>query len=128
TSAYTQKRGLVLKNTTPFSRIDFRQLSIPPKGRFLNHFGYTSWDVVILFGIAMASIVTQFFRAKAYAYGTPSRFSSFLYLAVLLAGVWDWLVFHNPPNAFALIGAALIILGGVLKMYLRNWILKRGQK
>ncbi|HSX38556.1 MAG TPA: methyltransferase domain-containing protein [Chlamydiales bacterium] len=35
------KRGLVLKNTTPFSRIDFRQLSIPPKGQLLNHFGYT---------------------------------------------------------------------------------------
>ncbi|HSX37257.1 MAG TPA: methyltransferase domain-containing protein [Chlamydiales bacterium] len=34
-------RGLVLKNTTPCSRIDFRQLSIPPKSQLLDHFGYT---------------------------------------------------------------------------------------
>ncbi|HSX37324.1 MAG TPA: hypothetical protein VLE95_00660, partial [Chlamydiales bacterium] len=34
------KRGLYSSILAPFSRIDFRQLSIPPKGQLLHHFGY----------------------------------------------------------------------------------------
>ncbi len=83
------------------------------------------WDFFLIFMIASATIINQLFRAEAYSHGTPSRLSSFLYLSVLLAGFYDWIIFKNPPNTLSIFGAALIILGGLLKIYLRNWLLKK---
>ena len=86
---------------------------------------FTSWDFGLIAALAAASILNQLFRAEAYAHGTPSRLSPFLYFAVLLAGVWDWVIFNDTPNLLSICGAALIVLGGLLKIYLRNWILNR---
>lgn len=82
-------------------------------------------DLGIIFGLGAMSIVNQMFRAEAYSHGTPSRLSAFLYFAVLLAAVWDWVFFGNPPNWLSIVGAGLIVLGGVLKIYLRSQILKK---
>lgn len=78
---------------------------------------------IILLGIV--SIFNQLSRASAYRYATPSRVAPFLYFSVLLAGLWDWLVFGTEPNAFSILGTALVVLGGLLKVFLRNWILGR---
>ena len=86
---------------------------------------FSSFDFGLIVGLATASILNQLFRAEAYAHGTPSRLSPFLYFAVLLAGVWDWVIFNDKPNLLSVCGAGLIVLGGLLKIYLRNWILKR---
>ena len=75
-------------------------------------------------GLGVASILNQFFRAIAYQHGTPSRLSPFMYVSVLLAGLWDWLFFQNVPNEIAIIGASLVVLGGISKIYLRFIILK----
>ncbi|MBM3184491.1 MAG: DMT family transporter [Chlamydiae bacterium] len=82
-------------------------------------------DFWIILAIAAASILNQFFRAKAYRLEIPSRLSAYLYFSVLLSGVWDFAVFHRIPNGLAIFGAALIILGGLLKIYLRQRILKK---
>jgi drug/metabolite transporter (DMT)-like permease len=81
--------------------------------------------VLIVFGMGIASILNQLARAVAYHHSTPSRLATFLYFAIFLGGIFDWLVFKNPPNLLSLIGAALVILGGVLKIYLRALILKK---
>lgn len=86
---------------------------------------FSAWDLGIILTLGVASIVNQLFRAEAYAHGTPSRLSPYLYFAVLLAGVWDWLIFGLIPNWISLVGAAFIVLGGLLKILLRNWILSK---
>jgi drug/metabolite transporter (DMT)-like permease len=80
----------------------------------------TSWDVTLIVLLGIASVINQIFRAQAYAHGTPSRLAAFLYFAVLLSGIWDWLIFHKSPNALAAVGAILVILGGMIKIYLRH--------
>jgi len=89
---------------------------------------FSSWDLGVILALAAASILSQAFRAQAYAHGTPSRLSPFLYLAVLLAGVYDWAIFGKAPNLLASLGAALIIIGGLLKIYLRKIILEKRDK
>ena len=74
----------------------------------------------IIMAVAIASIGNQMTRAVAYQYGTPSRLSPFLYFSVLLAGVLDWGVFNIIPNTLSLIGAVLVVFGGVLKVILRK--------
>lgn len=85
---------------------------------------FSSWDAALILALGAASVVNQIFRAEAYAHGTPSRLSPYLYFAVLLGGVYDWAIFGEAPNALAVLGAALIVFGGLLKMYLRSKILK----
>jgi len=83
-----------------------------------------SWEIFLIFFLAGASLINQLFRAEAYAHGTPSRLSPYLYFSVFFSGVWDWAVFGKTPNRFSLIGAGLIVFAGLLKGYLRNLILK----
>jgi drug/metabolite transporter (DMT)-like permease len=84
-----------------------------------------SWDIWLILALGLASIGNQIFRAEAYKHGTPSRLSPYLYLSVVLAGIWDWIFFGHPPNYLAILGAALVVLGGILKIYLRAQILRR---
>ena len=82
------------------------------------------WAVWMIGALAVFSTANQLFRGAAYECSTPSRLSPFLYIAVPMAGVFDWTVFGNPPNLLSVFGAALVILSGLLKIYLRHIILK----
>ncbi len=75
--------------------------------------------------LGLTSVFNQFARGFAYKHATPTRLSPFLYVAVLWAGVLDWVVFNQVPNLLSVFGAALVVLGGVLKVYLRYKILQR---
>lgn len=83
------------------------------------------YPVLLIAILAVASMLSQFTRAAAYQHGTPARLSTFLYFSILLGGLSDWLIFHKAPNIFSLIGAVLIVMGGVLKIYLRSIILRK---
>lgn len=86
-------------------------------------------DVLFLIGgLAIGSIFNQLSRAEAYKYSTPSRLASFLYFAVVLAGLYDWIIFKSPPNWLSCLGSALVILGGILKIVLRHKILAAQEK
>lgn len=97
-------------------------------GKALPFQSFSSWDFFLIAGLGAASIGNQIFRAEAYAHGSPSKLSPYLYLAVLLAGVWDWAFFGLIPNWLTILGAILIVLGGLAKIYLRNWVLKRREE
>lgn len=79
----------------------------------------------IILGLGLATLFNQFFRSMAYWHSTPSKLSPFLYTSVIFAGIWDWLFFNNVPNLLSIIGAGLVILGGIAKVYFRAKILRR---
>lgn len=82
-------------------------------------------DLFWIFCLGISSIFNQIFRAEAYRFATPSRLSAFLYVSVLLAGLWDWVIFKEAPDVFSVLGTALVVSGGLLKIYLRKMILQR---
>lgn len=86
---------------------------------------FAEFDLLWILCLGAASISNQLFRSDAYRHATPSRLSPFLYFSVLLAGVWDWVVFGKTPGFLSILGTALIVLGGLLKIYLRNRILQK---
>lgn len=77
-----------------------------------------SWAAALISLLAIASIANQIFRSIAYKHASPSRLAAFFYFAVLLAGLWDWIIFHHPPNLLSVCGATLVILGGTLKIWI----------
>lgn len=86
--------------------------------------GTFQWSVLLIVLLGVSSIFNQMMRAVAYQHGTPSRLAVFLYFAVILSGVWDWVFFQNIPNGLSLIGGSLVIFSGILKIYLRGRINK----
>ena len=84
--------------------------------------------VWVFLGLGVATALNQIFRAEAYQQATPSSLSTFLYFSVLLAGLWDWLVFSRTPSLLSFFGAFLVVLGGGLKVYLRHRILQKRER
>jgi drug/metabolite transporter (DMT)-like permease len=81
---------------------------------------------LFLFLMAVCNLGNQFFRGLAYASGgRAGNLAPFLYFSVLLSGLFDWLIFHHLPTIWTIIGSCLVILGGVLKIYLRRLFLKK---
>lgn len=73
---------------------------------------------LLLAGLGIASTFNQLARARAYQLTSPSRLAAFFYFSVILSGLFDWWLFGKQPNFLSVIGAALTVLGGVLKVYL----------
>lgn len=84
-------------------------------------FVFGDWTAILfLLLLSLCTLGNQGFRGLAYSHGRPATLAPFLYFSVFFSGIFDWLVFHNIPNALAIIGSCLIILGGFLQLYLRK--------
>lgn len=87
--------------------------------------GLNNWALLLILLLGLGSTLNQLARSAAYQRSTPSRLSPFLYFAVPFAGLFDWLIFGSLPNLLSLLGTILVISGGLLKIYLRKWILQK---
>lgn len=81
----------------------------------------------LVIGLGTASVLNQIARAFAYQHSSPSRLATFLYFSILLGGLLDWLVLGAIPNFLSLLGALLVIAGGILKIYLRHRFLQKSR-
>lgn len=81
----------------------------------LKNYSTLAWVNIFLMGIA--SIFNQSFRGVAYAHGTPSALSPFLYFSIIVSGILDWAIFHVLPNKLSLAGAFLVLLGGLIQLW-----------
>ncbi|MBI5272414.1 MAG: DMT family transporter [Chlamydiia bacterium] len=78
----------------------------------------TEWIQAICVGIATA--IAQILLTVAYRYGTASYLSPLGYTSVIYAGLSFWLIFGNPLTLRSIIGAAMIIVGGVMTFLLKK--------
>lgn len=91
----------------------------------LEHDRSTLWVISFILLLGVASVANQMPRAVAYQHGTPSRLAPFFYVSVVIAALLDWIVLGNVPSTLSVIGAFLVVSGGILKIYLRYRILKK---
>ena len=82
-------------------------------------FTSNEWHLLfLLITLASANVLTQYYRGQAYSKGgKPSKLSSFLYLGVLFAAFFDWLVFDLTPNLYSILGALLVMGSTILRIY-----------
>jgi drug/metabolite transporter (DMT)-like permease len=50
----------------------------------------------------------------AYRHATAGRIAPFNYSVVIFSGLIGWVVFHNRPDALALLGVLFVSAGGIL--------------
>ena len=69
---------------------------------------------LILVGIGLCQAASQLLIILAYRYAKPGRIAPFNYSVVVFSGLIGWIVWHNQPDALALIGVLLVSGGGIL--------------
>jgi len=74
----------------------------------------------IVLAAAGAFLSFQLLLVKAYSFAEPHQIGVFQYSSVIFAALIGWLFFSEIPNTVALIGMALIIIGGALSIYLEQ--------
>jgi drug/metabolite transporter (DMT)-like permease len=74
--------------------------------------GRDTW--ALLGGLGLCSTLTQVFAALSYARAPVRLTSSLIFLGLVFAGLFDWLVWKEVPGLLTLIGIAVVILGAVI--------------
>lgn len=69
---------------------------------------------------AAAFLSFQLLLVKAYSYAEPHQIGVFQYSSVIFSAIIGWLFFSEIPNAVAIVGMALITVGGALAIYLEQ--------
>ena len=94
---------LSLACVAPFSLGDFRGLD----GR--------TWLAMLYVGVSI--YVTLLLYTRAYAMAPAHAIAPINYVAVMLGGLWGWLLWQQVPDSWSILGSALVILGGLLSIY-----------
>ena len=77
------------------------------------HLTTLTW--LALLGMSIASLGNQVFRYWAYKGAhSPSHLAPFMYFAVLLSGLLDWLFFQETPSVMSCFGALLVLIAIVI--------------
>lgn len=79
----------------------------------------TPLEWLTLLGVGIATQLAQVHMTRGLTLESTGRASSILYLQVALAALWGALFFDEIPDAFTLLGGALIV-GGTLLLVLRG--------
>ncbi len=66
-----------------------------------------------LLGMGVCQATCQVLIIVAYRYASPGRIAPFNYSVVIFSGLIGWIVWHNRPDALALLGVLLVSLGGI---------------
>jgi drug/metabolite transporter (DMT)-like permease len=73
----------------------------------------TGWQWLVLIGIGMCQAASQLLIILAYRYAKPGRIAPFNYSVVVFSGLIGWIVWHDHPDALALVGVLLVSGGGI---------------
>jgi drug/metabolite transporter (DMT)-like permease len=106
-----------LSSTEPTDRILFyyfltASLLAAPFLPFGWHFP-TERQWLFLVGIGLCQAAGQLFIIFAYRYAKPGRIAPFNYSVVVFSGLIGWIIWHDRPDALALIGVLLVSAGGI---------------
>lgn len=73
----------------------------------------TAVEWMMLVGIGILGVLGQLLTVRGFVRAPVSVLAPFLYVHLLLAIVYGWIVFHDWPGTTTLIGAALVVGSGI---------------
>lgn len=73
-----------------------------------------------MLGNAVSVLITLICTTYAFSFGRVLILSALIYLSIVWSGCIDWVFWSSVPRTESLIGAALVIVGGVLSILLRG--------
>jgi drug/metabolite transporter (DMT)-like permease len=124
-SAFTLSMSMVatrkLASTEPPSRILFYNffISLVCVAPFsIGEYGGLPWQVWLAMGyVGITIYFALILYTRAYSMAPASSIAPINYFAVVLAGLWGWLLWQQGPDVWSLVGSGLVIVGGLLTIY-----------
>ena len=95
---------LSLACVAPFSTGDFAGLR------------WQEWAAMLYIGVAI--YFTLGLYTRAYAMAPAHAIAPVNYFAVVMGAFWGWVFWGQIPDAWSILGSALVILGGLMTVYL----------
>jgi len=84
----------------------------------VHHILWQDWLAMLYIGVAIYFTLALYTRAYAIA---PAAVSAPVnYLAVVLGGLWAWVIWGQVPDRWSVAGSILVIAGGLLTLYLAH--------
>ena len=80
----------------------------------------TFFDLFLMFLLGLLATIGHFLFIEALKVIDASFAAPFVYLTVLLAAFWGFVLYKEIPNNNTIIGASLIILAGLITIKLKN--------
>ena len=68
--------------------------------------------------IGVAIYFTLGLYTRAYAMAPAHAIAPVNYFAVVMGAFWGWVFWGQIPDAWSILGSALVILGGLMTVYL----------
>jgi drug/metabolite transporter (DMT)-like permease len=88
----------------------------------------TSKDWILLILVSVCGFLSQTTVTVSLRYGSPKVVAPLCYISVVFSALYDWLIWDEVPTWHVLIGAFLVILGGVTAILIENQTLKAASK
>jgi drug/metabolite transporter (DMT)-like permease len=93
-------------------------VSAPPAAIAWRNPSPALWGALVLLGVFATA--GQLCLTKGYSFGPAGLVGPFVFAGPLFAGLIDWVLWNQPPDATFLAGATLVILSGTLALRLRE--------
>jgi len=83
----------------------------------INQLFFMDWNGWLAMAVTIIClIINQNAKGYAYRFAPVQRLAPFMYTIVVFSGIFDWLIFNNPPHLYTLIGSAFVISGVLLEL------------
>jgi drug/metabolite transporter (DMT)-like permease len=73
-------------------------------------------SIPVLIALVASGTVAQLMMTRAYQLAPAAQVGPFIYGSVAFAALFDWLIFSRHPDALSSLGAALVVLAGILAL------------
>jgi drug/metabolite transporter (DMT)-like permease len=83
---------------------------------------FTLTDLGLMFFMGSASLMAHFMLTSAYRFAPASLLAPFNYFHIALAVIMGWLVYNHVPDAWALLGMAMIAVSGAAVAMHTHWV------
>jgi len=85
--------------------------------------GTEQWILII--GISLSGLIYQVFSTMSYLKAPVRIMSPLVFMQTVFGGILDWFILDNIPGISTLIGAILVITGGVITVYFGLHLVKQ---
>lgn len=77
---------------------------------------YTLHELLLLGGVGILATLSQLSLSTAYRYAPAGQIGPANYMAIIFAGIWAALLWHEYPDTLSIIGMTIILLALILCM------------
>lgn len=80
---------------------------------------------LLILGISISGLLYQVLSTYSYLKAPVRLMSPFVFMQTVFGGVLDWIIWNNIPGVSTIIGAILVITGGVITVYFGMHLIKQ---